>query len=65
MYGKNKMLGCNQACYYLHSLLAAVDLQCTAAVFREGRHVEIEGRRSALALLKKTCSVKTQTREPV
>lgn len=65
MYGKNKVLGCNQACYYLHSLLAAVDLQCTAAVFREGRHVEIEGRRSALALLKKTFSVKTRTREPV
>lgn len=38
-------------CQYLDSLLMAVDLQGTAAVLRERRHVEIEGRRSAFPLL--------------
>lgn len=47
------MLGFDQVCYYLDSLLMAVNLQCTAAVLREGRHVEIESRRSALPFLQK------------
>lgn len=38
-------------CFHLDSLLVAVDLQGTAAVLRECRQVEIEGRRSTLPLL--------------
>lgn len=43
--------------FYLDSLLMAVALQCTAAVLRECRHVQIEGRRSALPFLKKVYTV--------
>lgn len=42
---------------YLHSLLAAVGLQSTAAILRECRHVEIECRRSAFPLLVKTDTI--------
>lgn len=39
--------------FYLDSLLMAVALQCAAAVLRECRHVQIEGRRSTLPFLQK------------
>lgn len=56
---KNKMSGFNPWRSYLDPLLVAVDLQRTAAVFGEGRHVEIEGWRSALALLHKIHNINT------
>lgn len=44
-------------CYYLDSLVMAVALQRAAAVLRKCRHVQIEGRRSALPFLQKVYKV--------
>lgn len=43
--------------FYLDSLLMAVALQRAAAVLRKCRHVQIEGRRSALPFLQKVYTV--------
>lgn len=49
-------------CHYLDPLLMAVHLQGTAAVLRERRHMEVEGRRSAFPLLQKVHNMLTLIR---